>query len=129
MPVSWLPCTVQRIDSTRLVRTGVLAAPALLLPEVAGVISRRTTRPDLGTRVIQRLEALEELTLVPFGRALNQLAAELAANLSIGGTDACYVALALRESLPLATWDRQQRERSTEQIEVQTPETLLVRAA
>jgi predicted nucleic acid-binding protein len=106
---------------------GTLIAPYLLLSEVAGVISRETRNPDLGLQAIHWLEALPELTLFPVDAALSFQAAEIAASLALRGADAQYVALAAQHGLPLITWDRQQRERSSQRIDAQQPDELLRR--
>jgi len=47
----------------------------------------------------------------------------LAADLSLRGADALYVALSYHLKVPLVTWDRQQRERAGERVAVHTPGT------
>ena len=102
-----------------------IVAPALALAEVAGAISRRTGRPDLGTRAIASLQQLPGTRLIPVDVELARLGAELAAGLRLRGADALYVALARRLGMPLVTWDREQRERGREAIVARTPTTML----
>ncbi|RLC76512.1 MAG: VapC toxin family PIN domain ribonuclease [Chloroflexi bacterium] len=102
-----------------------LVAPGILLPEVAGALARRTDRPDLAQQVVATLERLPTLRLVPVGKELAELAADLAAELRLRGADALYVAVAYRLRIPLITWDREQKERSGKVIVALTPEEAL----
>lgn len=98
-----------------------LAAPLLVISEVAGVIRRETGDAVLARQAVQWLYALPELQRYPLDEALAQLAAEAAVDLSLRGADAVYVALAAQMHLPLITWDRQQRERGGQRIEAREP--------
>lgn len=100
-----------------------VVAPALLLAEVAGAIARRTGQPQLASRAVERLEHLAGLRLVSVDAPLARSAARLAADLSLRGADAVYVAAARHLDLPLVTWDREQRERAGTLIEVRTPDS------
>ena len=102
-----------------------IVASALALAEVAGAISRRTGRSDLGTRAIASLQRLPSASLIPVDVELAQLGADLAAGLRLRGADALYVALARRLGVPLVTWDREQRERGREAIVAWTPTAML----
>ena len=115
-----------RLWLARLVEEGATtAAPALLLAEVAGAIARRTDRPELAIEALSLLQRLPSMRLVPIEMELAQLAGQLAADLGLRGADAVYVSLAHRLGVPLVTWDREQRERSTASIDVRTPQDLL----
>jgi predicted nucleic acid-binding protein len=94
-----------------------LLSPSLLLPEVAGAITRRTT-PALGSEALQVLEDLPGLRLVEMDAALIGSAAILAAELGLRGADSVYVAVAQVLGLPLATLDRDQRDRAGRLVEV-----------
>jgi predicted nucleic acid-binding protein len=85
-----------------------LLAPALLLTEVAGVISCQTRSSYLARKAVQTLEKLPGLTLVGMNYSLVQLATELAARLGLRGADAYYVAVAAFLGLPLVTFDQDQ---------------------
>lgn len=102
-----------------------VAAPALLLAEVAGAIARRTDRPELAVQALSLLQRLPGMRLVPIEMELAQLAGELAADLGLRGADAMYVSLAHRLGVPLVTWDKEQRERSARTIDVRTPRDFL----
>ena len=93
-------------------------APALLLAEVAGAVSRRTGEASLAGRAVEYLERLPGLRLVEMDRALIDEAAHLAAELGLRGADATYAAVASRLGLPLATLDADQRGRAAQRISI-----------
>lgn len=92
-------------------------APSLLLAEVGGAISRRTT-PALGLKVIEQIQDLPGLQLVEMEDSLLHEAAQLAAELGLRGADSTYVAVAARLEIPLITLDVDQRERAARRIKV-----------
>lgn len=101
---------------------GLLIAPALLLPEVAGAIARRTGEPRLASRAVDAVLRLPELRLVPVDDVLARTAARLAGELRVRGADALYIAAAVALRLPLVTWDVEQRDRASPLVEVLVPE-------
>jgi predicted nucleic acid-binding protein len=101
---------------------GGIVAPVLLLPEIAGAISRRTGAPELAHRAVQQLQRLPTLRLVAVDRRLGQDAGRLAADLGLRGADATYVAIAEQLKIPLFTWDREQSDKAGKRIAVRTPE-------
>ena len=94
-------------------------SPGLLLPEVAGAISRRTGDASLAQRAVNRLQNLPGLRLVEMDLSLIETAAHLAADLGLRGADAVYVATAFALKLPLATLDQNQKERAASTVAVQ----------
>ena len=100
---------------------GQLVAPVLMLAEVVGATSRRTSQPDLASRTLKGLLRLPGLRLVPLDRRLGREAAELAASASLRGADAVYAALASHLSIPLITWDLELRQRVGNSVEVVQP--------
>jgi predicted nucleic acid-binding protein len=100
---------------------GLVVAPALLLPEIAGAIARRTGVPRLARRAVGAVLGLHALRLVPFDAALARTAADLAGRLRLRGADAVYIAAALTLRLPLVTWDAEQRRRAVRVIDVVAP--------
>jgi len=102
---------------------GLLVAPALLLAEVAGAISRRTGEPRLAHRAVDHLLRVPALRIVPVEHRLGEAAGRLAADLGLRGADALYVATAYQLQIPLVTWDREQQEKAGTVIAVRTPET------
>ena len=98
-----------------------LVAPALMLAEVAGAISRRTHRPMDGKAAIDTLLRLGALRLVAVDRRLGKEAAVLAAVAGLRGADAIYAALARHLSVPLVSWDNELQERTGKLLVVQRP--------
>ena len=107
--------------ATTTASEGLLAAPTLVLPEVAGPIARITGSARLAQRVVARMLRIGGVRLVAVDRQLADGAARLAARLSLRGADAVYVALAERLDLPLVTLDSQQLERGGSVIDVRRP--------
>jgi predicted nucleic acid-binding protein len=103
---------------------GQVIAPMLLLPEIAGAISRRTGEPDLAHQAIKQLERLSALRLVAIDQRLGQAATQLAAECGLRGADATYVATAQQLKVPLLTWDNEQLDKVKTLIQVFTPDTL-----
>lgn len=97
-------------------------APTLLFVEVAGVLARRTGRPDIGHRTIARLRDEMGIQLVPLDRDRMESYARLAADLRLRGADATYVAVAREIGVPLVTWDGEQLSRAARIIPVFTPD-------
>lgn len=102
-----------------------IAAPAILLPEVAGAIARRTGRPELAMRALSLLQRLPNMRFVSIEAELAERAGRWAAELGLRGADAPYVSLAHRLGIPLVTWDAEQLERSRANVDAVTPEDLL----
>jgi predicted nucleic acid-binding protein len=100
---------------------GLVVAPALLLPEIAGAIARRTGVPRLARRAVGAVLGLHALRLVPIDAALARTAADLAGRLRLRGADAVYIAAAVTLRLPLVTWDAEQRRRAARVIDVVAP--------
>lgn len=103
--------------SDRIEEDDQFLAPSLLLAELGGVISRRTT-PSLGRKAIEQVQNLPGLQLVEMEQILMREAAQLAAELGLRGADSTYVAVAARLDVPLATLDVDQRERAAGRIKV-----------
>jgi predicted nucleic acid-binding protein len=106
------------MDARRQDETEFLA-PALLLAEVAGAVSRRTGDPGLANQAVEQLEHLPGLSLVEMDHSLLEEAARLAADRGLRGADSTYVAVASRLNIPLATLDSDQRERAAKCVPVQ----------
>jgi predicted nucleic acid-binding protein len=99
----------------------VVVAPALLVPEVAAAIARRSGRAALGHRAVAALLRLPNLRLVVLDAELAEQAGRIAADSKLRGADAVYVAVAKRLAVPLVTWDREQLERVRGVVEVVRP--------
>lgn len=100
---------------------GLLIAPVLMLAEVAGAISRRTNRPGLAHQAIGGLRAIPQVRLVSVDPALADLAAGLAADHALRGTDAVYVATASQLGVPLITLDDEQLKRAKSIVMTSSP--------
>jgi predicted nucleic acid-binding protein len=100
---------------------GLLVAPALVLPEVAGPIGRMTGRPGLARRAVRQLLRIHGVRIVAVDHELAAAAARLAGDRRLRGADAVYVALARRLGLPLLTLDGEQMERGAAVIDVRRP--------
>ncbi len=88
-----------------------IIAPTLVLPEVAATIGRATGDPGLARRFVTALSALPHLVLSPLDSSLARVAAEVAAEHRLRGSDAVYAAVALRFGSALVTLDREQHDR------------------
>ena len=93
-----------------------IVVPASLLPEVAAAIGRGRQDADLAREFAAALRRLPHLVLIPLDTTLAQQAADVAAQYQLRGSDAVYVAVALRFGSTLITLDREQRERVTSAI-------------
>jgi predicted nucleic acid-binding protein len=102
-----------------------IAAPLLVLAEVAGAVARRTGLSELGAHAVSLMQHLPNARLVPVDAELAQLGARVAAQLRLRGADALYVALAHRLDIPLVTWDQEQRERGRPLVAVLNPQDIL----
>jgi predicted nucleic acid-binding protein len=97
----------------------ILVSPSLLLPEVAGAISRRTGKPELAEQAQIGLQDLPGLRLIEMDQTLVSSAARLAGLLGLRGADAIYVAAAEYLSLPLCTLDEDQAHRAANRVAIQ----------
>ena len=96
-----------------------LVSPALLLPEVAGAISRRTGDGILAERAVQMLQSLPGLRLIEMNQAVIQGAAQLAASCGMRGADSVYAAVAQQLNIPLATLDVDQRTKAGKVVNIE----------
>ena len=104
-------------------------APLLLLPEVAGAISRALRDPMRGRLAVDLLRSLPNLTLVTLDAVLAQEAAEIAADRALKGADSLYVAIARQNGITLVSLDHEQRVRAAPIITVMTPAEALTNIA
>ena len=95
--------------------------PPILLPEIAGPISRITNVPTAGYRAALQVYALPQVSVVPMDDSLTQLSAQFAANLRLRGADAVYVALASLKNVTLVTLDGEQLTRTNSVITATRP--------
>jgi len=95
--------------------------PTLLLPEVAGAVARGRQDASLARRFTEALSRLPHLVIVPLDAALADQATGVAADHALRGSDAIYIAVALRFGSTLVTLDREQRERAAGLISICWP--------
>lgn len=95
-----------------------LISPSLLLPEVAGAISRRTGDAALAERAVKSLQSLPGLRLIEMNQSVIQAAAQLAASCGMRGADSVYVAVAQQLGIPLATLDIDQRTKASGMVKI-----------
>jgi predicted nucleic acid-binding protein len=98
-----------------------IIVPTLLLAEAAAAIARGRDDADLARAFAAALHRLPHLVWVPVDGTLAQQAADLAAQHRLRGSDAVYVAVALRFGSTLITLDREQRQRTAEAIVARYP--------
>ncbi len=91
---------------TRLQEAVPIVIPTLLLPEVAGAISRGHQDTRLARRFAATLRRLSHLLLIPLDSRLAQGAADVAAEHRLRGSDAVYAAVALQFGTTLITVDQ-----------------------
>lgn len=109
--------SVKEWMSARLEEGDQFLAPSLLLAEIGGAISRRTT-PSLGLKAVEQVQSLPGMQLVEMEHSLLFEAARLAAELGLRGADSTYVAVAAHLDIPLITLDADQKERASGRVEV-----------
>jgi predicted nucleic acid-binding protein len=95
--------------------------PTLLLPEVAGAVARGRQDAGLARRFAEALGSLPHLVVVPLDAVLARQAMEVAADHALRGSDAVYVAVALRFGSTLVTLDPEQRERAAGLVSICWP--------
>ena len=100
---------------------GLVLAPTLLPAEIAGAVARRSGSPRLGRRAVDATLRLPTLRLITLDEPLSRAAADFASRLRIRGSDAVYIATAALLSVPLVTWDTEQRERAARVVEIMSP--------
>ena len=98
-----------------------IAAPVILLSEVAAALSRGVGDLALAHRVVGQLKRSRVIELVPVTRALAEQAAVIAGDYRIRGCDAIYVALASQLEDCLITLDQQQLERAASIVDIRKP--------
>lgn len=92
-----------------------------VLVEVSGALSRALRDPIRARLVVDALQALPTVSLVPLDATLATDAANIAADRALRGADAFYVAVAHREGCQLVTLDNAIRSRAGLLVPVQTP--------
>lgn len=98
-----------------------IVVPTLLLPEVAGAIGRGQRDSRLARQFTAALARLPHLVPVPLDAGLARLAADIAAEHRLRGSDAVYAAVALQFASTLVTLDQEQQKRVRGVLSVRRP--------
>lgn len=107
----------------RTTEAGVpLHVPALVLPEVAGAIARRTRNAGRAEATLRSMLRLPNLSIHALTAESGMAAAGLAASFFLRGADAAYVALARQLDQPLISLDAEMIERTAGAVRVLMPE-------
>ena len=88
-----------------------IIVPTLLLPEIAAAVGRGSKNPMLAREFTDTVNRWPNLMMVPLDDVLAQYAADVAADYCLRGSDAVYVAVALRFGSTLVTLDQEQAAR------------------
>jgi predicted nucleic acid-binding protein len=102
-----------------------IIVPTLLLAEAAAAVARGRDDADLARAFAAALHRLPHLVWVSVDATLAQQAADLAAQHRLRGSDAVYVAVAVRFGSTLITLDRERRERSADAVVARYPTEVL----
>ena len=106
-----------------------IIVPTLLVPETAAAIGRGRGDAGLARAFVAALRRLPHLVWVPLDETLAGQAADVAAELGLRGSDAVYLAVALRFGSTLITLDREQRERVAPTAVARYPAEMLAEIA
>ena len=106
----------------------LVVAPALVLPEVSGAVSRRTGRTEEAREAVAELESLANLQLIPLDNEAASVAAMVACETRLRGGDSIYLSLAADMDWPLITWDKELRDRGRATAQVFFPQELVADA-
>ena len=98
-----------------------IIVPTLLLPEVAAAISRGRDDETLAREFAAALSRMPHLVMIPVDDTLARQAVDVAAQHRLRGSDAVYVAVALRFGSTLITLDQQQRDRAQQVLTARLP--------
>jgi len=101
-----------------------VAGPVTLVSEVAGAISRRSSRSDIAYQYALDIQYDPRIQLYSVDSELGDAAARLAAQLPLKGSDAVDVALAKPLGVPLVTRDREQLAPGSAAFQTMTPEEM-----
>jgi predicted nucleic acid-binding protein len=98
-----------------------IIVPTLLLIEVAASIARKQNNAILAMQLMADIQAIPHITLIDLDESLARTAAEIAATYRLRGSDAVYVAVAMRFATELVTLDREQLQRAKKAVKVRKP--------
>lgn len=107
-------------------KTIPIIVPTLLLPEVAAAVSRGRQDHRLAQAFADTVARWPQLLLLPLDQTLASQAVAVAAVHRLRGSDAVYVAVALRFGVPLVSLDQEQLTRAAAVLTTLTPQAALV---
>lgn len=110
-------------------RSSPIILPSLVFPEVAATISRVQGDAALARSFAQTLRRWPGLIVVALDDALAQQAVDVAAQHQLRGSDAVYVAVAIRFACVLVTLDCEQRQRAAGAVSALAPADALAESA
>jgi predicted nucleic acid-binding protein len=98
-----------------------IVCPTLAITETVAAIARTSRNTASALKAGFSLDSLENLTLVPIDTTLAREAAAIAAEHFLRGSDAVYVAVAVRHRASLITWDNEMQQRGGTVVPTLTP--------
>jgi predicted nucleic acid-binding protein len=120
------PREQRHTDSFRFVecvkiRALPIIVPTLLLPEIAAAVGLGSENAAVARKFTDAVSRWSNLMLVPLDDILVQQAADVAVDYRLRGSDAVYVAVALRFGATLVTLDQEQAARAASVLTTQNP--------
>jgi predicted nucleic acid-binding protein len=106
-----------------------IIVPTLLFPEVAATISRVRGDDNLARSFTKTLRLWPAMIVIPLDETLSQAAVESAIKHRLRGSDAVYVAVAVRFATSLVTLDREQQTRASSAVNTCDPHQALLSLA
>jgi predicted nucleic acid-binding protein len=95
--------------------------PVLVLPEIVSALTRKQGNSEAALLLAKEIKSLPNITFINVDESIADLAAEIAANNRLRGSDAVYAAVALRFGTELITLDREQLDRLPKVLAVREP--------
>jgi len=108
------------------IRALPIIVPTLLLPEIAAAVGRGSKNAMLARKFTDTVSRWSNLVMVSLDDVLAQQAADVAADYRLRGSDAVYVAVALRFGSTLVTLDQEQAARVASVLTTQNPLEALI---
>lgn len=102
---------------------GLIVAPAFVLIEVAGAISRLSGQRRVARQAIRTLYDIRAMRFLALDTAVVWASVDIAIDLQLRAGDTTYVAIASQYRLPLVSWDNEQLRRAANVTATYTPST------
>jgi predicted nucleic acid-binding protein len=104
-----------------------IALPTLFLAEIGGALARSGMARETLVDVISQIVHDPSISVYAVDLSLAALSIDIVSATGLRGSDAIYVALALRLHLPLVSWDKEHLSRASSVVDVMTPVQALER--